>query len=191
MNIEGSDTKQNMVHEDSMMNIGASKQIYNDRKTSPIMGAPSIEDVEEEKEYPKFEDEEVISISLFKGNSFTYSEGCNESVIEENKSNGQLTSKGSLKNLVKSISFNDLYEAQEPAVMGLRLGEFTSATHQGYRNYNEPGYLEMKQNKAKSMKKVALSENKNYEGTKLKKKELKTSKALATTAKGNLSEKGF
>lgn len=38
-----------MVHEDSMMNIGVSKPEY-DKKTSPLMGAPSIEDIEEEKD---------------------------------------------------------------------------------------------------------------------------------------------
>ncbi|CAI2387720.1 unnamed protein product [Moneuplotes crassus] len=204
VNIEHSDNKHNMVHEDSMMNIGASKQEYNAKRTSPIMGAPSIEDVEdveEDKEdrddrddksdkYDRddrdnihFEDEDTVSISRFRENTFANSEGCNESAIEENKSHDHLTSKGSLKNLVKSISFNDLGQAQEPAVMGLR-------THQGGRVYNEPGYIARKQSKAKSMKKVTLSENKNFDDSKLKKGS-DDSLLPAATAKENLSEKGF
>ena len=185
MNVEGSENKQ-MLHEDSMMNIGASKQDY-DKKTSPIMGAPSIDDVEDERDHPKFEDE--VGISRIKGNN-TNSEVCDESAIEEEKSNGQLTSKDSLKNIVKSISFKDLYQPQEPAVMGLRLGEFTSVTLHGYRA-NEPGMRDKRQYKAKSMKKVALSENKNLEDSNLKKKDSEQSLILSGTAKEHLSEKGF
>jgi hypothetical protein len=74
VNVNGSDSKHNMIHEDSMMNIGASK-LELDKKTSVIMGAPSIEDIEEEKEFLKIEDDEDISISRFRGNTFTNSDG--------------------------------------------------------------------------------------------------------------------
>lgn len=72
--VEATDSKHNLIHEDSMMNIGASRPEY-DKKTSPIIRAPSIEDIEEEKEYHKIEDEEVIRISHFRGHTFTNSDG--------------------------------------------------------------------------------------------------------------------
>mmetsp|Transcript_13265 Transcript_13265/g.14884 ORF Transcript_13265/g.14884 Transcript_13265/m.14884 type:complete len:141 (+) Transcript_13265:477-899(+) len=74
--------------------------------------------------------------------------------------------------------------------MGLRLGEFTSITGGEYYA-NEPGVLSKFQNKAKSMKKVALSENKNLEDSNLKKRDSEQSLILADTANGNFSEKGF
>jgi len=217
VNVKGSDSKHNLIHEDSMMNIGASK-LDLDKKTSPIMGAPSIEDIEEEKEYHKIDDEDVISIRRFRGNTFTNSDICDESAIEDIKSNENLTSKGSLSHLVKSISFNELGHAQEPAVIGLRLGGLTSFTLSNPLAPNEPGLsmkrgpvsefsaysskkffgrlnnstntLEDKQ-MTKSMKKVPLSENKNFESKVLKKQESEESLILAVTAKDNLSEKGF
>ena len=139
--VEKSDSKHNLVHEDSMMNIGASKLEY-DKKNSPIMGAPSIEDIEEEHEENKYvEDEEVIRISRFR-NNFTNSEDCDESVIEESKSHDNLTSKGSLSHLVKSISFNELGHEQEPAVVGLKLVNLNSANMNHNKiTYNEPAHM--------------------------------------------------
>mmetsp|Transcript_22615 Transcript_22615/g.20078 ORF Transcript_22615/g.20078 Transcript_22615/m.20078 type:complete len:223 (+) Transcript_22615:701-1369(+) len=70
VNGDGSENK-NLQHEDSMMNIGASKQDF-DQKTSPIMGAPSIEDIEDDYFHPRVEDE--VGISRIKGRNFTHSE---------------------------------------------------------------------------------------------------------------------
>ena len=216
VNIDASDSKHNLIHEDSMMNIGASRPEY-DKKTSPIIRAPSIEDIEEEKEYIKV-DEEVIRISRLKGRQFTNSDECDESAIEENKSVDHLTSKESLSHLVKSISFNELYPPQEPAVMGMKIGGLNEMTLNNYLACNEPGYrlkkgpvsefsshsskkffgrmnnstntLEDKQ-KPKSSKKVPLSENKIFEDKKIRKQNSEESLILAVTAKANLSEKGF
>lgn len=74
VNIKDSESKHNLIHEDSMMNIGASKPEH-DKRTSPIMGAPSIEDIEEEKEGIRHDDEDAISISGIRGHTFTNSEG--------------------------------------------------------------------------------------------------------------------
>ena len=216
VNIVANDSKHNLIHEDSMMNIGASRPEY-DKKTSPIIGAPSIDDFEEEKEYIKI-DEEVIRISRLKGKQFTNSDEWDESAIEENKSIDHLTSKESLSHLVKSISFNELYPPQEPAVMGMKIGGLNEMTLNNYLAWNEPGYtlkkgpvsefsshsskkffgrmnnstntLEDKQ-KPKSSKKVPLSENKIFEDKKIRKQNSEESLILAVTAKENLSEKGF
>jgi hypothetical protein len=108
----------NLVHEDSMMNIGACRQDENEKKTYPLMACPSIEDIEED--HTKEEAEEVIGLKMTNRQNNTISE--DESAIEETKSNDHLTSNRSLSQLVKSISFNELGKGQEPAVIGLHIG---------------------------------------------------------------------
>jgi hypothetical protein len=119
---------------------------------------------------------------------------------------------------VKSISFNELGHAQEPAVIGLKLGGLNSVPLSNNLAYNAQGNflrrgpvsefsansskkffgkmnnstntLEEKQ-KNKSMKKVHYSENKNFEAKALKKQDSVDSLILHVTANEDLSEKGF